>query len=171
MDSAISRRDRSNPGNVEGEDVKYSDVARVFGAATAVSQGATLVSFGSYSKVVPTSHDVMSTLKGIRTGEVGHGTDPHSIMDVVNIDDYDTLVIFTDGQFNGSHSYTQKNIFKSFKGKIYFVDLTGYKPGFEIAGASNVRTLGGFSDAVLRLLSLDSRGGIVDFIRNYKVKN
>lgn len=169
----------------EAEDISMVEVAAIFGAAAAISQGATLVAFGSTAKAIPVGLDVISTAKAIMSANVGHSTNVHAVTDVVDVTKFDTLAIFTDGQFDSSmysfrsYNYGYNNnrngssgkfdIFEAFKGKIYFADLTGYKPGFALSNRKNVRTLGGFSDATLRLMALDARGGIVDFIKNYKV--
>lgn len=158
MESSISSRGRN--GSVEGVDITYADLSRVLGASAAISHGATLVSFASTAKVIPVSHDVMSTLGSIITGEVGHSTVPSSVTKVVNIKEYDNIIIFTDGQFS------ETSMFSNFRGKVFFVDLTGYRPGFVVR--NNVVTIGGWSDAALKLISVSSQGDIVNFIENYK---
>lgn len=170
MSSPVSSRDRSNPGNVKGENLSMLEIAAVFGAAAAIAQNATLVAFGTTAKEIGVKSSVMETVKAIRNANVGHGTDVASVERVVSLSRFNNMIILTDGQFN-SYSYGfghSGDMFSNFKGKIFFADLTGYKPGFALSNQSNVRTIGGFSDAVLKVMALDSKGGIVEYIKNKK---
>lgn len=170
MSSPVSSRDRGNVGNVKGENLTMLEIAAVFGAAIAIAQNATLVAFGSTAKEVQVKSSVMETINQIRYANVGHSTNVAAIQQVVSLNGFKNLVVLTDGQFD-SYSYGfgyGDDMFSTFNGKIFFADLTGYKPGFALGNQSNVRTIGGFSEALLKVMALDSKGGIVEYIKSKK---
>lgn len=139
----------------------YLELAALLGSAFAVSQSADLVSWASAATKKPLLSSVMATALSFRPGEVGHGTDPTTIGRAVSLKKYKNIVIFTDGQF-----YREAD-FAGLDANIYFVDLAGYTAGFSMTNKPNVVTIGGWSDATLKLITLHSKGGIVDFIKNY----
>jgi 60 kDa SS-A/Ro ribonucleoprotein len=158
----------SSRGNAKTDvdPMSYREIGAVLGSAMALAQNATLVTWADTARVKPLGRSVMDTVESYRSGEVGHGTDPNTISRAVRIEDYDNIIIFTDGQFHRNF-----NVPAGFKGKIYFVDLSGYVPGFADTNKSNVVTIGGWSDATLKLIAMNSKGGITEFVRNYSKDN
>ena len=141
--------------------VTYREIGTILGSAMALAQNATLVTWATRAKKKVLGGSVIDTVESFQSGEVGHGTDPNSIARAVKLGDYDNIIIFTDGQFA-----SQFNI-KNFRGKVYFVDLSGYAPGFADTGKSKVVTIGGWSDATLKLIAMNQKGGITEFVKNY----
>lgn len=159
-------------------EVRYVDVAASLGIAAARRFNADIVEFASTAAVYKFDKN-KSVLENVgdftaKQGRVGHGTTLAYVPKVIDLRDYDNILLFSDMQMAredwGGNSEVD-NLLKSFEGRIFSIDLAGYKAGFELTNKPNVITIGGFSDATLKLISMSTGRGIVDYIKEYQLAN
>jgi len=162
-------------------EMSYREVGEVLGAALFTTTGADVVHFGTTaykhngldvnSGVLNTLNEFAtvnhSTVRGIYMGRggrkmVGHSTELGSIQSVVNVNDYDAIIVFSDMQLADSASSTLGN----YKGKLYTVNMAGYEAQLDLR-SNDVVAVGGWSEAVLRLMSLITRNQLIKYILDY----
>lgn len=156
--------------------VSCADVAACLGIAAARRFNADVVEFASTAAIykVDPNKSVLANIKDFtsRSGRVGHGTTLEYVPRVVKISDYDNVIVFSDMQMAesrwGGDSIVTSSL-KGVKGKVFSVDLAGYEAGFQLTNNPKVVSIGGFSDATLRLISMSTGKGIVDYIKNYEI--
>jgi hypothetical protein len=133
--------------------VQCAQVAFLFGAAVIKKSGGRLVQFADESKAVKFNKgdSVLRLVTNISYGAVGHGTNFKGAIESYLDDSYKRLVIFSDMQ-----TATAPPI--GFKGITYAFDLGGYGRTPFTSKHDRVFHLGGFSDAVFKLIPLIERG-------------
>jgi len=158
MDSGVS--DKS--------EMSYVQIATLFGAAMFRAQDAEVVNFGTYAEHVPLNKNssVLSNQRELmderRRARLGYGTNLSSAFAKVNIRDFQNIVIFSDMQI---HDYIGPSL-SSYTGHVYSVNLAPHEAQMQRVGSKHF-SIGGWSDATLKLMSLLSDGNLVKYIRDY----
>lgn len=143
----------------------YATVANVLGVIGAMISNADVVTFSSNAKKVDLKG--MSALQAIEYLEdniAGGGTVINSVTKVVNIHDYDNIVILSDMQLSDNLETTG---FSKFTGNIFSVNLAGYSANSDFSRTSkNVRCFSGWSDTIFEIMKAETKGGIVNYINS-----
>lgn len=153
----------------EKSNIHYVDIGGLFGAAMFQSQDSDVVCFGTNaSKVSLSKNDSVLTnqskvVNSQLRSRLGHGTNFHEVFNVVNANDYDNIVIFSDMQV----SYHLGDLLNKYEGSVYTVNLASYEAQMTKL-TRNQYEIGGWSDSTLRLMSLLSSGNLINYIRNYE---
>lgn len=159
MDATVS--DRS--------DMSYVEIGTLFGAALAKAGNGDTVCFGDYAEkvAVKSSNSVIAIQEKLASptmrNRLGHGTNMASAFAQVNVQDYDTIVVFSDMQIHDRirsalHGYT---------GTLYSVNLAAYAAQLERV-VDKQYVIGGWSDATLKMMSILSQKSLVKFIEEYE---
>lgn len=148
--------------------ISYVDIGSLFGAAMFKAQNATVVAFGTDAEVMNmninnTTLSNQEKLLDIQGRERrGYGTDLESVNSVVNVNDYDNLIIFSDMQV-----MDYRNPFKGYSGNVFSVNLAAYETQLRRLSPKQW-DFGGWSDSSVTLMStLAQEGGLVKFVENY----
>ena len=145
-------------------EVTPSDIANLFGAAMYQSQDADVIAFASYAAWVPLNKtdSILSNAARIRKTQVGGGTALSQALTLVGskLNEYDNVVIFSDMQISGEAS------FKGYRGNVFAVNLVAYEAQLAKTSAKYY-SIGGWSDATLKLMSLLTSRSLTDYINRY----
>lgn len=159
MDVTVS--DKSN--------VSYVEIGTLFGAALSKTGNGDTVCFGTKASKVPvnTAHSVLSIQESLvdpqLRSRLGHSTNMSTAFAQVNVNDYDTIVVFSDMQIHDEI----RSALRGYGGRLYSVNLAAYEAQLAKA-ATNQYVIGGWSDATLKMMSILSQKSLVKFIEEYE---
>lgn len=148
----------------EKSNMTMKDIGLLFASALNYRTGADVVSFASEAKLSKLGQrGVFANYETLSKARVGYATMLQTVNGVVNVHDYDSVVVFSDMQLHDN----AQSVFRGYKGKLFTVNLAAYHAQLNVKG-SNVFSIAGWSDATLRLMGQLSKGSLVDYIMSYE---
>lgn len=149
-------------------EMSFVQIASLFGAAMFRAQDAEVVAFGTHSErvkldknssVLNNQAEIMEPRRRMR---LGYGTNLGEAFTRVNVRDFQNIVVFSDMQIHDSIGHA----LGTYPGHVYSVNLRAYEAQMQRVGSKHF-SIGGWSDATLKLMSLLSDGNLVKYIRDY----
>lgn len=157
--------------------VTLKDIAVTFAAMLKyTSRRAEVVSFATLGMVNNLTKPEASLLEiylEIKASEdsLGGSTNLHTAFDALrkenkDINNYDTIVIFSDMQLHDSRA-AREHLSNYTGGRVVFFNLAHYQ--YHVSETPKSLNIGGWSDTALKLLSLTSSGGkgLVEYVEQY----
>lgn len=150
-------------------EISYVEIGTLFGAALSKMGKGTTVCFGTQAenvKVNPSNSviSIQEKLVDVKLrNRLGYGTNMSTAFSKVNVNDYDTIVVFSDMQIHDQI----RTALRGYGGRLYSVNLAAYEAQLEKA-AQNQYVIGGWSDATLKMMSILAQKSLVKFIEEYE---
>lgn len=150
-------------------EISYVQIGTLFGAAMARANTGDTVCFGTHAKKVPVnrSNSVLSIQAALSNenlrNQLGYGTNMSTAFAQVNVNDYDTVVVFSDMQIHDQ----VRSALKGYSGSVYTVNLAAYEAQMEKV-ADKQFAIGGWSDTTLKMMELLRSGSLVKYIESYE---